>query len=195
MNVHIVHIGLFIWGAGEILSTISDVYGLEVISLDNIIRQEILSSSPEADNLKKLLEDGNGALPDLVSNKLIEAELNKQDGYLIYNYPRNRNQFELLENSIQEAGGEIKRIWVFQAINVLKNLKKNKKHRLIAERYDPSLSHIEEHIRKQKARNQVYINIFSSSNRLIIKNVEAYGIEGENSSKKVVEYIKNSVLE
>jgi len=190
MKIHLVYNDPFILGFDQILASISEMYELKIISMGELYRACLNSENEEADQLRLHLISGK-VIPDSIPNNLLISKLKENSNSIIRNYPHSLAQWSLLKSSFVGLKVEVEKLWYFQSINVIENIYKIKKYKLMAERHDPTFSHIMERTQKIKCINLECLKFLNYPEKLELREVEAHGIEGVNSSKSVSDAIRH----
>eukprot|EP00250_Pteridium_aquilinum_P005025 c15188_g1_i1 orf=478-1200(-) len=89
-------------GKGTYARMLSARLGVLHIAMGDLVREELLKSTPEAQKLKGIVNQGKLVSDDIVlnllSNRLLKASSeNKRNGFILDGFPRTRSQAEILD--------------------------------------------------------------------------------------------------
>lgn len=96
-------------GKGTQSELIVDKYHVKHLSTGNLFRQEMKSNSALGQELKSYIDQG-ALVPDELTIKLLEAEINKDEyknGFLLDGYPRTLNQAKVLDDMLASNNQQI----------------------------------------------------------------------------------------
>lgn len=88
-------------GKGTYASMLSTRLGVPHIAMGDLVREELSKSTPVAQKLKNIVNQGklvsDEIVLDLLSNRLLKASENGEKGFILDGFPRNRSQAEILD--------------------------------------------------------------------------------------------------
>ncbi|MCO5576665.1 hypothetical protein L7F22_030480 [Adiantum nelumboides] len=88
-------------GKGTYASMLSDRLDIPHIAMGDLVREELLKSTPDAQKLKSLVNQGKLVSDDIVLNLLskrfLKASENGEDGFILDGFPRTQSQAEILD--------------------------------------------------------------------------------------------------
>lgn len=103
-------------GKGTQSALITEKYKIPVISTGDALRREV-ENSTEIGKLAKSFMDSGRLVPDEVVVDIVKQRIMKNDcenGFILDGFPRNINQAEILENTLDKIGKKISTVINFQ---------------------------------------------------------------------------------
>jgi hypothetical protein len=181
MKIHLLFKDSFIQGIDILINELLLKYNLQKIDLGEIYRDAIIS--------KSLIAVDVDSISDTKVN-LLFSKLAENRDVLIVGFNFDSKQVQGIFSELSKNNCKIENIWYFQSINVLKNLKKVEKYKIMAEREDPTFAHINKIIIESQFSNLNMIKLIDKYDKLSIYNIESYGEEGKNSIVSVIKELQ-----
>jgi len=181
MRLQFVFRDSFIFGINKIYEAIALKYKLEIFDLREIYREEVISKSITEIDLNSI---------SALKVSLLLSKLAENRDVLIVGFNFDSKHVQGIFSELSKNNCKIENIWYFQSINVLKNLKKVEKYKIMAEREDPTFAHINKTIIESQFSNLNMIKLIDKYDKLSIYNIESYGEEGKNSIVSVIKELQ-----
>ncbi|MBN2120110.1 MAG: adenylate kinase [Candidatus Omnitrophica bacterium] len=95
-------------GKGTQAKILSEYYGIENISLGDILRQEASHNTALGKSVKKYMNEGV-LVPDEIIKEVIASKIDKT-GFILDGFPRNINQATILQKILEESGSSLDKV-------------------------------------------------------------------------------------
>jgi hypothetical protein len=103
---------------------LSDYYSLTVISVRELLKQELNKTSHKTSAEIKAILKTDSTIPDSYINRLVENEIDATSGgILVLHYPRTRQQYTLLKKLLEAKQITISKFWYLKATNLTSKAK------------------------------------------------------------------------
>ena len=166
-------------------------FGFVSINFAAIAKQNINESTPLGVKANQFIKEGK-YVPSTIFQSMIEVEIKTQsaDKLLIINYPKNKEQLDLLNDYISSTNAKYCESYYIKSQNAEQNFNKDGKMMQVEEKYK-SKDYILMNATRAKDANESIVSEIQKMTELIEFEVEAFGINMAKENELIKRTIHN----